>query len=146
MALDTNFAPAWAALSVARTRLFQNSGSLQGSDITRARFAAQRALALDSTLPNARAAMAGYYSVGEHDEARALRELRIGLRSSPRDASLLTLVALSERARGQSNRRSVISAGEIDRSAERGGGVQSRDHAVCAATVPEARGGRRTGH
>jgi len=101
VALDTNFAPAWAELAVARTRLFENSGSVQGSDITRARFAAQRALALDSTLPNARAAMAGYYSVGEHDQARALRELRIGLRSSPRDAALLTLVALSERALGQ---------------------------------------------
>jgi DNA-binding SARP family transcriptional activator/TolB-like protein/Flp pilus assembly protein TadD len=101
VALDTNFAPAWAQLAVARTRLYENSGSLQRSDILRARVAAERALALDSTLPNARAAMAGYYSVGENDQIRALRELRIGLRSSPRDAALLILVAISERALGQ---------------------------------------------
>jgi serine/threonine-protein kinase len=101
VALDTNFAPAWAQLAVARTRLYENSGSLQRSDILRARFAAERALALDSTLPNARAAMAGYYSVGENDQVRALRELRAGLRLSPRDAALLTLVAISERVLGQ---------------------------------------------
>jgi Tfp pilus assembly protein PilF len=101
VALDTNFAPAWAMLAVARTRLFENSGSLQRSDLVRAKFAAERALALDSTLPNARAAMAGYYSVGENDQPRAIRELRAGLRTAPRDPSLLTLVSISERILGQ---------------------------------------------
>ena len=101
VALDTTFAPAWAQLAVARTRLYENSGTLQRFDITRAKFAAERALALDSTLPNARAAMAGYYQVGENDQPAALRQLRAGLRYAPRDPSLLTLVALSERAEGQ---------------------------------------------
>ena len=103
VALDTLYADAWAELGVARTRLYEDEGSPQRSDIERARVAIDRALALDSTLPNAWAALGGYYGVAQGDEGRSLQALRTGLRFSPRDPAILTLIALNERGAGQWN-------------------------------------------
>ncbi len=100
VALDPSFALAWAKLSSTRSYLFFSltpSKSLaQG-----AKDAAETALRLAPTLPEAHQAMANYFRLVLQDSARALEQCRQGLATSPNHAWLIGTAAVAEQALGR---------------------------------------------
>jgi hypothetical protein len=97
---DSTFALAWAALSGDHSGLYALSVPT-AAEADAAQHAAERALALAPDLPEAHAAMGGYYASVRHDYARALTEDSIGLAHAPNNAVLLVLTAANERAVGR---------------------------------------------
>jgi adenylate cyclase len=90
--LDPNFALAWAELS--RTKAFQAVNSLLPAaevDAVKkeARLAAEKALALDPLLPEARVAMGRIYIEDQGDTANAAAEYRRALELNPRSSDAL---------------------------------------------------------
>jgi TolB-like protein len=85
VALDSTFAQAWASL--ARARLY-----LQGPDSTTV-YAARRALASDSTLPEVRLAAGLVAGWADPDTLAAIRHFETGLKTAPNNAELLTALA-----------------------------------------------------
>ncbi len=100
VALDPSFALAWAKLSLARSSLFftltPSKSLAQG-----AKDAAETALRLAPTLPEAHQAMADYFRSVLQDPARALEQCRQGLATSPNHAGLIGSSALAEQALGR---------------------------------------------
>jgi TolB-like protein len=95
VALDPSFALAWAQLSRARSYLFFNlfpSKSLAEG----AREAAETALRLAPTLPEARLAMDVYYWAVLEDPAQAMEQCRQGLAASPNHPGLMSAAAAAE--------------------------------------------------
>jgi serine/threonine-protein kinase len=70
-------------------------------DAEAARVAAERAVALDPRLPQARFARAFYLSAVRREHARALEEVARARRVAPRDAELLSMAALAEQQLGR---------------------------------------------
>jgi TolB-like protein/tetratricopeptide (TPR) repeat protein len=99
-ALDTSFALAWAQLSRARSTLYVN-GVRAPEDGEAARAAAERAVALSPSLPQARFARALYLSAVRREHVRALEEVAVARRTAPRDPELLTMAALGEQQLGR---------------------------------------------
>jgi len=99
-ALDPRFALAWAQLSRARSTLYVNF-LRSPEDDEAARVAAERAVALDPRLPQARFARALYLSAVRREHVRALEEVARGRRVAPRDAELLSMAALAEQQLGR---------------------------------------------
>ena len=97
---DSAFALAWAALSVDHSALYELSMPT-AAEAEGAQHAAERALALGPDLPEAHAAMGGYYALVRRDYPRALTEDSIGLAHAPNNAVLLGLMAGTERAVGR---------------------------------------------
>jgi TolB-like protein/Tfp pilus assembly protein PilF len=99
--LDPDFALAWARLSRAET----NAYLYEGSNLMRAesaRTAAERALELDPSLPEARIVMANYLEHVENDTERAYEQIALGLEAAPNHPRLrriwaTRLLALEER-------------------------------------------------
>jgi hypothetical protein len=85
VALDSTFAQAWASL--ARARLY-----LLGPDSTTI-YAARRALASDSTLPEVRLAAGLVASYADPDTLADVRHYEAGLKAAPNNAELLTALA-----------------------------------------------------
>ena len=83
IARDPSFALAHAALAETYVVLpaYANVDPLQA--VAKARAEAERALAVDSTLPGAHAALAMYFVLGAHDENAAAREFRRSLALDP---------------------------------------------------------------
>jgi TolB-like protein/Flp pilus assembly protein TadD len=100
VALDPSFALAWAQLSRARSYLYftltPSRSFAQG-----AREAAERALRLAPTLPEAHQAMADYFRNVAKDPARALEQCRQGLATSPNHPGLVGSVAIVEMTLGR---------------------------------------------
>ncbi|MGN6393193.1 MAG: protein kinase domain-containing protein, partial [Gemmatimonadales bacterium] len=101
VALDSTFAVAWAELSRARTRLYQNSIP-DPSLGEQARLAAERALQLKPNEPLVHRALGAYYvSVSPTDLDRGIAEYQEVVRLAPNDVGLLGALASREEAKGQ---------------------------------------------
>ena len=95
VALDSNFADAWAGLSEKSTGFYANVDP--GADNARiARVAAERAVALAPQHGRSHEALALYYGVVAKDERRALDEAQAGLRVDPSYAYLFYMCGTSE--------------------------------------------------
>ena len=99
VALDSAFAQGWARLSLSASGLYFQSPSPQMG--TRARQGADRALALDSTLPMAHQAMGAVLLQVAGDPVGALREYEAGLSRAPNDPQILRNTSTVKRTLGQ---------------------------------------------
>jgi tetratricopeptide (TPR) repeat protein len=99
VALDPNFAQAWAQLGRARAVMYTN-GTPTAGGAAAARAAAERALALAPTLPEGHLALGSYYGAVLRDYQRALEEYSAGHRLAPKDAELLADIAYAEQSLG----------------------------------------------
>ena len=100
VALDPNFAMAWAYLSLSRSMLYGNT--MPSPELGEgARAAAEKALALSPQLPKASMALGVYHRSVTRDFERAVNVLRRGLETASDDVDLLRNIAFTERERGQ---------------------------------------------
>jgi tetratricopeptide (TPR) repeat protein len=100
VALDSNFALAWARLSHARTRLYQNSVP-DPALRQQALLAAERARRLDPSEPLVYRALGAYHAVfTSADPSQALAAYAQGVRLAPANVSLLAGLAAFEPALG----------------------------------------------
>jgi len=100
VALDSNFAQAWARLSLAHTTLYFN-GRPNPGDAEGARRAAARAVALAPDRSWGHGAMGSYYVFVLGDNVRSLAEYTEAHRLAPGSAGILTSLASNEAAQGQ---------------------------------------------
>jgi eukaryotic-like serine/threonine-protein kinase len=100
VALDPGFIQAWARLAQASSFLFSNG--VPNPDVAaRARAAAERALALDSSAALPRLALGTYFDYVTGDYGKALEQFALGSRIEPNNAELLSGAALSEQSLGR---------------------------------------------
>ncbi|HKT58926.1 MAG TPA: protein kinase [Gemmatimonadales bacterium] len=100
VALDSSFALAWAQLSRVLSYAYF-IGTPSPSDAERARFAAERAIALAPTKSAGHLALGDYQRNIATDNERASNEYTQALRLAPNDVDLLTGAALAEQSLGQ---------------------------------------------
>jgi serine/threonine-protein kinase len=101
VALDSNFAAAWARLSHTRTRLYANSVPDPALG-EQARLAAEQARRLNPKEPLVYRAFGAYYgTVNPIDFDRAIAESKQGLRLAPDNVGLLGLLAANEASFGR---------------------------------------------
>jgi class 3 adenylate cyclase/TolB-like protein/Flp pilus assembly protein TadD len=100
VALDPGFAPAWAQLARAQARYYA-VGVPSSAGATRAREAAERAMALAPGRPESALALGDYYTYVRDDASKALDVYATGLRGAPSDADLLTATAFVEQTLGR---------------------------------------------
>ena len=96
--LDSTFAQAWSSLANSHINIYASGGAAPAERDSALRDA-QRALALQPESPDAHAVMSYYYSVVEHDFARAEAEARTGHAST--NPGLLDQLAYVEGHLGQ---------------------------------------------
>lgn len=96
--LDSMFSLAWAALASAHINIY-GTGGASSVQADSAMQAIKRALAINPKLPEAHAALSYYYSVVDHDFARARAEAHQGQTAT--NAPLLDLTAYAEEHLGQ---------------------------------------------
>jgi tetratricopeptide (TPR) repeat protein len=100
IALDSNFAPAWAKLAAAQSTLyFSGTTSLERAES--ARRSAERARSLAPDRPESYWAQGLYYENVLADNRRALSEFTAGLQKAPSNVPLLTASALAEQTLGR---------------------------------------------
>jgi eukaryotic-like serine/threonine-protein kinase len=99
VALDPGFALAWASLARAQAVMYLNGVPTAGGAAA-SKTAAERALALAPTLPEAHLALGSYYVAVLQDSRRALAELSVAHRLAPRNAELLASIAYTEQTLG----------------------------------------------
>jgi len=100
VALDSTFTEAWAALSRSLS-LFYTNGTPDPVVATRARQAAERAIALDGNASDGYASLAAYHRIVSRDPALALEQITQALRRAPNDPEILAGAAAVERAIGR---------------------------------------------
>jgi serine/threonine-protein kinase len=100
VALDSNFADAWGALSITLGNLYTN-GIPDSVVARRTRSTAERALALDPQRPMGWSAIAAYYLSVENDPAEAERRISGAPRSASSDPAFLATASNVERAIGR---------------------------------------------
>ncbi len=100
VALDSNFALAWAQLSIAYGLVYAN-GVPGPAEASASRRAADKALAIMPGLPEAHQALGSYYNFIEHDYAQSLAEAERGLKLAPTNANLLRAAAAIKQSLGQ---------------------------------------------
>jgi eukaryotic-like serine/threonine-protein kinase len=98
--LDSGFALAWAQMSITSSALYINE-TPRPADRDRARSAAERALRLAPTLPEAYRALGDYYRLCANDNASADAAYKRGLAVAPRNVGLLAASARAERGEGR---------------------------------------------
>ncbi len=100
VSLDTAFISAYAELAVTHSTVywFGYDRSKERSD--KARLAAKRAMALDSSSTAARGALGYYYYYFERDFDKALSEFENARKSSPNDAGILAAIGYIKRRQG----------------------------------------------
>lgn len=98
IALDPRFALAFARLSLVASAVYQTTADR--AYLTKAETAAQEALRLQPTLPEAHMAAGFTYYRGEHDYANALRELEIARAGLPNDSEVFLILGSIERRQG----------------------------------------------
>ena len=96
VALDPGFALAWAKLSIRRS--WNHSSPEEGEA---ARTAAERAMELAPSMPEAHRALGVYYNRVKHDPERALEAHKRGLKLAPDDPVLLLGLGAIERQLGR---------------------------------------------
>ena len=96
VALDPGFALAWAKLSIRRS--WNHSSPEEGEA---ARKAAERAMELAPSMPEAYRALGVYYNRVRHDPEKAREAIARGLRLAPDDAGLLAQQGAMERQLGR---------------------------------------------
>ena len=100
LALDPNFAQAWARVSIANSTLyFQSTPTPQLTE--RARQAAEKAVALAPNRPEGYQALGSYQRLIVVDPSRALEEYAKAQRLAPSNAEILSGVAETERSFGR---------------------------------------------
>jgi serine/threonine-protein kinase len=99
--LDPEFAQAHAKLSLAHTELFWFYGDRTAERLRRAKAAADRAIAINSNLPEAYEALGVYYYHGSLDYDGALRELDKALQARPNNPDALFFKAFVQRRMGR---------------------------------------------
>jgi tetratricopeptide (TPR) repeat protein len=92
VALDPQFALAWAALARAHTLVYDNDYDNTEERLQRAREAAEAALRIDPDLPEAHLALGGVF-VARRDYESALQQFEIARSERPDNAELLRAVA-----------------------------------------------------
>ncbi len=92
LSVDTAFADAWARLAGARALLYAN-GVPNPELAKQAREAADRALRLAPTRALGHRALASYYMNVERDPRRALSEVEAARTATPKDATVLSVLA-----------------------------------------------------
>jgi TolB-like protein/tetratricopeptide (TPR) repeat protein/tRNA A-37 threonylcarbamoyl transferase component Bud32 len=100
VALDSSFTLAWAGLSSALSGLYFNGTPDPGVG-SRARLAAERALAIDPKSAAGHAALARYYLLVAKSPAQASEQMTQALAITPNDPDLLTAAGATERSLGQ---------------------------------------------
>jgi serine/threonine-protein kinase len=100
VALDSGFVAAWADLSISSSLAYSN-GLPSPALADRARFAADRAIALSPEQPDGYRALGTYYRLVPGLPARALEQYNVGLKLAPGDAELLRGLGLAEQSFGQ---------------------------------------------
>jgi eukaryotic-like serine/threonine-protein kinase len=100
VALDPNFAQAWAALGRAQAVMYIN-GIPTPEGAAAAKTAAERALALAPTLPEGYLALGSYEIAVLKDYSRALQEYSAGQRLAPKNAEMLAAIAYTEQVLGR---------------------------------------------
>jgi adenylate cyclase len=83
IALDSNYAPAWAGLAQANLRDFLSETALPEEVIPPARQATERAIVLDSTLAVARIARAAIWLLYDRDPSKAAAEIERAIALDP---------------------------------------------------------------
>jgi TolB-like protein/Flp pilus assembly protein TadD len=101
VALDSNFALAWARLSRAHSAMYWFGHERAPGRLDSARVAVDRALRLAPDLAEARMARGYFYYWGMGDYPRALEEFEAVRRQQPGNSELLTAIGYVERRRGQ---------------------------------------------
>jgi len=100
VALDSNFALAWAQLSRAHSLVYYTGvASIQTAD--RARTSAERALTIDSSLAGGHLALGDYYNYVRQDWSHALAEYALARKAAPNNADALKGAAIVARSQGQ---------------------------------------------
>jgi serine/threonine-protein kinase len=100
VALDSSFTLAWAGLSTALSGLYFNGTPDPGVG-SRARLAAERALALDPKSAAGHAALARYYLLVAKSPVQANEQMTQALVITPNDPDLLSAAGATERSLGQ---------------------------------------------
>jgi len=108
--LDSQFALAWAELSLEHSNYFHLRYDTSDERIDMARQAVEHALLLDPDLPQAHAALGTFHYRCFRDYDGALRELEIARRSLPNDPGVLGTIGAIERRKGHFKRS--IASGE----------------------------------
>jgi DNA-binding winged helix-turn-helix (wHTH) protein/TolB-like protein/tetratricopeptide (TPR) repeat protein len=114
VALDPNFALAYAELSVAHSRLYHLGIDPTPERSARAEETARRALVLQPALPEAHVALGVLHHLVRRDYRGALAEYAVVAQDLPNDSELLTLIADVHRRQG----RWADAHAEMDRVAE----------------------------
>ena len=96
--LDDDFALAWAGLSMVRSWLYFNLS--QKRQLQPAKAAAEKALEIDSDLPEAHMALGFYYYRCLHDLKQAMKHLSVAQRLRPSDDNVITTIAHVNRRAG----------------------------------------------
>lgn len=100
--IDSTFADAWAALSVAQVDLFRLGGG-HAADARTAERALARAVMLAPSAVETRVAAARYAYIVNGDQAAALRQLRAALVSAPSRSDILASAARMEMELGRTD-------------------------------------------
>jgi len=116
IALDPNFALAYAQLALAHNQLYWFYFDRTDRRLALFKQAAERAVALAPSLPEAHLAMGYYYYHGLLDYPKALAEVDRALKARPNDAELLMLQGFIERRQGkwEDALRHLQQAAELD--------------------------------
>jgi TolB-like protein len=125
IALDTNFALAWARLSRAHTGAYWFYGDRTDQRLAKAKGAVDRALALQPDLAEGHVAL-GYYDYwGSLDYTRALEEFGIARRREPNNTALLAGIAFVERRQGRYEDAAAVLQRAVELDPRNGNDVQS---------------------
>jgi non-specific serine/threonine protein kinase len=101
VALDPEFAIAWAELSQQHALLYFNGHDRTEERLEAARTAVERALEIDPDLPQGHVAFGRYYYWGPRDYDKALEEFTIAEKDLPNDSELMASIAYIIRRQGR---------------------------------------------
>jgi serine/threonine-protein kinase len=101
IALDSNFAQAWARLSEGRSSQYWFFYDRSDAALAEGKAAAERALRLRPDLPEPHVALGYFYYWGKLDYDRALQELAIARERQPNNADLVFATAAVQRRQGR---------------------------------------------
>jgi non-specific serine/threonine protein kinase len=121
VALDPNFAIAWAKLSVVQCELMFYESVRSPERMSLARTALERAEALEPDLPEVHQAKGQYYYIADLDSMRAFTELHLALKDQPGNSEFLSTMGtlLSVKGYEKEGLEYNLKAYELDPSALR---------------------------
>ena len=99
--IDTNFAEAYAQLSVVRANMYWSYFDHSKENLEKSKANAEKALLLNSDLPDAHAAMGDYFYHGILDYDSAINEYKEALRLDPNNVNAINGMAFVYRRQGK---------------------------------------------